>query len=134
MASTDPLALDCRPDELLDAVHALLERAWAAHPEVGEVDRMMIVTAVGEIAANVVEHGATATVASLSVAVDDDGVRVELWDDGDPLPADTVTSATMPDDPLAESGRGIALARDAMDELTYRRDGERNHWSMARRR
>ena len=39
----------------------------------------------------------------------------------------------MPDE-LAESGRGMWLARATLDELEYARSGDRNTWKMVRLR
>jgi len=40
----------------------------------------------------------------------------------------------MPQDPMQEDGRGLALATAVLDALDYDRTGEVNHWTMLRRR
>ena len=38
-----------------------------------------------------------------------------------------------PVDAMAESGRGMWIARATLDELHYERAGDRNTWKMVRR-
>jgi serine/threonine-protein kinase RsbW len=135
MPSTDELRVTCPvgPDAL-DAVHDLVARTWSSHPDVASDVREHLTTALAEIAANVVEHATSAATMTVAITVRPDAVLAEVWDDGDELPPTVVEDATWPDDPLATSGRGIPLARDATEPLVYRRDGGRNHWSMTRRR
>lgn len=116
---------------LLDAVHALLDGLWAAHPAVGDRDRLLFATAVAEVAANVVAYTGDPVQVDLRLQVADGEVRAELEDDGVPAPDDVLDPP--PADDLAESGRGIAIARAALDELSYRRDGDRNRWTLVRR-
>ena len=40
-----------------------------------------------------------------------------------------LSSVAMPDE-LAESGRGLALAMAAVDDLSYEREGGRNLWRL----
>src|SRR4051794_5709941 len=108
---------------LLDEMHGLLDATWEDHREVVEADRTVISVALSEIVTNVVRHGVGVTSASITVLVDDDTVSAVVRDDGAPLDADIVARATWPDDALAESGRGIVMARDALDELSYERAG-----------
>ena len=53
-------------------------------------------------------------------------------DEGDPADVD-LTTVTMPD-AMAERGRGLALAKACLDQLTYRRDSTGNHWTLAVKR
>lgn len=119
------------PEGLAD-LHGLVERARAAHPEAGEEAFMMLETAAIEIAGNVVEHGLPPGRVwwSFTLRVDDEALEGVLADDGQKYEGDL--SAMMPD-PLAESGRGIALAKAALDELTYSRHDGKNVWTMRRR-
>ncbi|MFC3965392.1 ATP-binding protein [Nocardia jiangsuensis] len=110
----------------LAAVHDTLEQVWAAHP-VPETVRLHLDLATGEIAANIVEHGGSATL-RFEVSVRPDRVEASFTDDGPPAEVD-LTAVTMPD-PLADRGRGLALASQVLDELTYRREGPRNHWTL----
>jgi serine/threonine-protein kinase RsbW len=118
----------------LDAVHALLHRAWGQHPDVAQDDRMRFEIAVVEVAGNVVEHAGDPEPVDFDLAlrVGDDRLEARFRDAGKPVDIE-VRTATMPD-PLAESGRGVALALATVDELTYWHDGAANHWLVLRRR
>jgi serine/threonine-protein kinase RsbW len=117
--------------EALDALHEGLERAWHAHPEVGELDRMALALTLAELVGNVVEHGG-ATAIWCTLTVDEDALSVVLEDDGAITPR-RVTSQMVTDDPLAESGRGMALARH-LSQLAYSRDDGLNRWVVVRPR
>lgn len=115
----------------LDALHDLIERGRQAHPEVSAEAFMMMETAVIEIAGNVVEHGRPEGQVQWTFTLDvrDDVLEGVLSDDGHRYTGDV--SSLMPD-PLAESGRGLALARAALDDLHYAREDDRNVWTMRR--
>jgi serine/threonine-protein kinase RsbW len=66
----------------------------------------------------------------MEVALDADAVRTTFLDDGHPPPVD-LSQVSMPDE-LSERGRGLAIAHRVLDELSYRRDGEGNHWTLVR--
>ncbi len=120
--------------EGLEVLHDLLERVAREHPDLAEADLMLFETAVIEIAANVVEHGAAGglTTWTFTLAVTSTELRGSLADNGTSFEGDVPTG--LPADPLAESGRGLALARSSLDELSYHRDGEANHWHLVRAR
>ncbi len=61
-----------------------------------------------------------------------DRVEARFTDTGRPTLVD-LAAAAMPGE-LAEDGRGLALARAAVDELSYERDGAVNRWRIVRRR
>jgi serine/threonine-protein kinase RsbW len=119
--------------ECLDAIHDLLHRLWNATTGVGDTDRAMFATAVLEIANNIVTHNGpdSTVVLSLTVTAESGVLRAELRDDGSPAVVDT-EMVTLPDD-FAESGRGLALARMALDDFRYERTQEQNRWQLARR-
>ncbi|HVM55196.1 MAG TPA: ATP-binding protein [Acidimicrobiales bacterium] len=119
---------------LLDDAGVMLAGVWDAHADVDQLDRAMVATAVAELVANIVAHGREASWATLSVEVKPTVIRAEVRDDGAALAADVVEAATLPDDPLAESGRGLVVARDAVDELRYERVGGENRWTVVRHR
>ena len=118
----------------VDRVHALLESIWARHENVGPADRMSFTIAVTEIAGNIVAHagGGEALEFSVRIRVGPDDLEAEFEDPGQRVDVD-LSAVQMPDG-LAESGRGLALALGCVDQLEYRREGELNHWRMARRR
>jgi serine/threonine-protein kinase RsbW len=118
----------------LDHVHDLMTELWNLEPGVSLVDRELFATAVVEVANNIVEHGQGAgpTDLLLTVQVDADHIRAVFDDDGAPADVD-IDAACLPDD-LADSGRGLALARAAAGHLTYERIGALNRWQVVRQR
>ena len=59
-------------------------------------------------------------------------IEVTFTDDGTAALVD-LKSVALPGE-LADRGRGLAIAKELLDELSYRRDGIRNQWKLARRR
>lgn len=128
-AGTRLLRADAIPT-WLDEVHALLDELWTAVPEVGARDRMSFTTALAEVAANIVEHAARAGVVPVRLVVQCARARLSaLFEDhGEPYTA----ARTAGVDALAESGRGLEMARMLTDELLYERDGHVNRWLVTR--
>ena len=124
----DTLALP----ETLGLVHELLDRVRADHPDVAPTDLMLFETAVIEIATNVVEHGRSPGTIhySFTLEVRADRLLGRLRDDGPPLPE---SERPMPSTD-SEDGRGLAIARVALDDLVYQRVDGHNEWTMRRRR
>ena len=118
--------------EVLDEVQALLSTVWSAHPEVSTTDRMCVETAAVEVAANIVEHAGGAGEVEMAVAVAPERVEVWFHDTGARFAGD-LRDVDLPDDDMAERGRGLALAA-TLSELTYERDGDTNRWRLIRRR
>lgn len=111
-------------------VQQTLEDAWADHSEVPARTRMGMSTAAAEVGNNILEHaghGRNLRV-RMELRVLGDQVRVEFTDDGHPAEID-LARVDMPD-PMAESGRGLALARAFCSVLSYRRDADGNHWTL----
>jgi serine/threonine-protein kinase RsbW len=124
----------CSAPQCLESIHGLLARLWADASEVSAEDRIRFETAVAEVAANIVEHATAGAVVDLSLEVRAYPDRVEalFCDTGAPADID-LDSASLPDD-MAESGRGLAIARAAVDEVVYERDGCVNRWRVTRLR
>lgn len=118
----------------VDRVVALLETVWAESPDVAAEDRIRFEIAVAEIVGNIAQHAATAHPLefSLHVCVHPDRVEARFCDGGRAFTLD-LDSASLPDE-LAESGRGLALARAAVDKVDYRRDEGQNCWRIVQRR
>ena len=121
--------------EILDLVHGMIEQLWTTHPDIGDRDRVRFEMSVIEILGNIVEHAYQADDQHPSsrrfeivLAATDDRLLAHLADNGLPVGLD-LSGAVMPDE-LAESGRGLALATAALDDLSYRRVGDRNHWDL----
>ncbi len=117
--------------ETLNLLHDLLDRVREDHPDVERTDLMLFETAVIEITNNVVEHGPAGTIHySFTLDVEHDRLLGHLCDGGPPLEKPL---RTMPHTG-SENGRGLALARIALDDLAYQRVDEHNEWTMVRRR
>lgn len=118
----------------VDAAHELLARLWEETPGVPDDERSRFATALGEIVANVVEHGRTASGepvhVTLCLSAGDELIEGRVDDDA--LPAEDGDSSM--DDVLAEHGRGLALARAAVDELAHERGPDGNRWRILLRR
>ena len=124
---------DVPASDALDAIHELLDEAWAAHPDVDQLDRDLLATAIAEVAANIVTFARSESGVSLVIDVRDDVIAATFSDRGVEVPAGLVDGASMPDE-LAEEGRGLAMAKAALDEFSYTRDGDVNRWHLLRRR
>jgi serine/threonine-protein kinase RsbW len=127
--------------ETMDLVHAVLEQLWSVHGDVSDRDRTRFETAIMEILGNIIEHayqlddGVQETTAADSyrrfdivLAATDDELLASFADNGMPVALD-LSSVVMPD-AEAESGRGLALAAAAVDDLSYERVEGRNHWRL----
>jgi len=132
--SMSEYALDAQtgPDTL-DEIQRTLEQAWS-EGNVADDTKMCIELAVSEIATNIIEYSGDGKPVRLRMVVDvrPDSVAVNFTDDGHPAPVD-LARITMPGE-AAESGRGLALAHRVLDELSYSRDPDGNHWTLIRRR
>ncbi|BBZ05977.1 anti-sigma regulatory factor [Mycolicibacterium doricum] len=119
--------------DTLDAVQRTLDTLWAEH-DVEDMVRIHVDLAVGEIAANIIEHsgGGDPVRMRMEVTLDVDAVRTTFFDDGHPSPVD-LEEVSMPEE-LSDRGRGLAIAHRVLDELSYRRDSEGNHWTLVRSR
>ena len=124
--------------ETMDLVHAVLEQLWSVHDDVSARDRVRFETAVIEILGNIVEHayqlegprdaGPSGRRFDLVLAATDDELVASFGDNGMPVALD-LSDIAMPDAD-AESGRGLALAAAAVDDLSYERVDGRNHWRL----
>lgn len=124
--------------EIMELVHAMLEHLWGTTPNISERDRTRFEMAVIEILGNVVEHAYAADnedVPSkgtrrfdIAVGVTDGELMAHLGDNG--LPTELDLSGVVMPNVLAESGRGLALATAALDDLTYERMQGRNLWDL----
>jgi serine/threonine-protein kinase RsbW len=112
------------------AVHAALDRAWAAIDASAAGTptsrwRDLFRTAVAEIAANIVRHAYAPTQDArpfvLKVLVYHDRLEAQFSDSGVAWEPGSEPAAPDPLD-LPEGGLGLAVARGALDELTYRRE------------
>ena len=111
---------------------------WSRPPDAAW--RAQFATGVGEIGANIIQYAYPSDVPgmlALRLRVFDHRIEACFSDDGRPYEGDVAAHFLLePDDPLllADSGRGIALARAAVDDLTYKRaPAGTNHWCLTKR-
>lgn len=116
--------------DLLGPVHELLARLWADEPDVPAASRLRFETAVAEVAANIAEHGAAAGARRVTLELfRADGVLEAVFeDDGGAASLPPEDAPPPPDD--AERGRGLLMARTALDSLQHQRDGATNRWVL----
>jgi serine/threonine-protein kinase RsbW len=120
--------------ESLDLLQDLLEQVRREHPDLREADVSMFETAIVEIHGNVVEHGHPPgrVIYAFELEVSADRLVGVLADTGRAAP-DLSGLDELPHE-LAESGRGLWLARATLDDLQYARMGDRNTWKLIRNR
>jgi serine/threonine-protein kinase RsbW len=118
----------------LDALHGALERFWSAvednQARPAHDLRLRFDLAVAELVGNVCEHAVAPHEVALRVdfVLRSGQVDAVLEDDADA--AELPASEHDPDD-LAESGRGLLIARKASDQLTYERTASGlNRWLL----
>lgn len=121
--------------EGLDDLHEALDRFFLAAERAGASvragDRVALVTAAGEIAANIVAHACRELPdAEVLVALSrgHDHIEARFEDPGIPCgepEADRV-------DPVPHLGIGLNLARLCVDALEYARTFGTNHWRLVR--
>lgn len=124
------------PDEpdFLSEIQRTLDGAWPADDAMPEIVRMEMSIAAAEIGGNILDHAGRGRElrATMRVWAHADHVHVDFTDDG--WPADVDLAAWRMPDALAENGRGLALARAMLRELSHRRDGDTNRWTLVSRR
>lgn len=118
----------------IDRLQDLLGQVRVDHPEVDENDLSMFETAVVEIHGNVIEHGVTSgrVVYAFELEVFPDELVGLLADTGSATP--DLGQLDQLVDEMAESGRGLWLAKATLDNLEYARVGDRNTWKLVRTR
>jgi serine/threonine-protein kinase RsbW len=118
--------------ETLNEIQQTLDAAFG-NDEISDYTKMCIELAVSEIGTNIIEYSGDGEPVRLTMEVDvaQDTVTVKFTDDGHPAPID-LTQVSMPDE-AAEGGRGLAIAFRVLDELSYTRDKDGNHWTLIRR-
>lgn len=121
----------------LDIVHGALERFWShVQPPATDTFRMLFSTAVAEVAANILEHARPASRQvrlALELSAWLDRVEARFSDDGQSL-APEIAHPGMAADDLSERGRGLKIARMALDELSYENVVGGNWWRLVKRR
>ena len=125
----------------LEQVHDALERFWVRLDQAGVTApgsrwRLELATAIVEVAGNVIQYAYPVDVPErslrLRLACYADRVEALFVDRGQPFAPDAPASPDLDD--LPEHGRGLAMARAALDDLSYRRSDEgENLWRLVKR-
>jgi serine/threonine-protein kinase RsbW len=114
-----------------------VDRVWSQPPDA--TWRAEFATGVAEIGANIIRYAYPSEIPGVlrfRVRVFDRYIEACFKDTGRPYEGDLAAPVTEATDPLllADGGRGIALARAAVDDLTYERAPEgTNHWCLTKR-
>lgn len=113
-------------------IQRTLDVAWVDHGEVPESIRTEVAIASAEVGNNILEHAGRGRDLRIhmEVRVPGDHVRIEFTDDGLPVALDLDLSAVHMPDAMAENGRGLALARAALADLSYERVEAGNRWTL----
>ncbi len=126
--------------ESLGELHAAFDLFFSAAEGAGatirSVDRIALVTAAAEVAANIVDHACPGMPdAQMSVALECDGATLEarFEDPGVPYHPGAEPDTDTPWDAHPHLGIGLVVAQDSVDELEYARQGGRNCWRLVRR-
>ena len=115
---------------LHSSVHSMREHGAGA---LDETNLMLFESALAEIGANALTHGRSGeheAAVEFELRLDGRTALATFTDRGPPVHNHLTRS--MPE-PTSESGRGLAIARQVLDELGYERDGEINKWRLVKR-
>lgn len=111
----------------LETVSAVCDRAEALVVGAGwpPADVTRVTLALGEAVGNAVEHGGDGEGAIVRVSMALDGPTLLVCvDDGGPGPSpDHVAEASLPDETLATSGRGLYILQHVADDVRVDPDG-----------
>jgi serine/threonine-protein kinase RsbW len=99
-------------------------------PQPSEEWKMLFELAVAEIAANIIEHSRP-DIMGLRLTLTTGQVTAEFTDRGRWCEGGGCCP-TVPVDDDAERGRGLTIARTAVDELHYERTGALNCWRLVK--
>nr|WP_255409509.1 ATP-binding protein [Cryobacterium sp. Y29] len=132
--SVGVLKLSSPPNDVND-VHDFVEAQLSQHPDLDDLDRMKVLTALIELGSNVIQHAnnGSGVTCTLTLSVEDEQIHAQLSDSSE-IGGIKLAAGGMPEDVLAESGRGIAFIQALVDDLHYTRIGDRNLWSISKKR
>ena len=136
VTSQSSVRLDLEVSANLDDVAALgvEARTFASRAGFDASASSDIELAIVEAATNIVVHGLVGEGSfQASFAADADGFVAELSDGGAEIDP-SLFDRPLPDDPLATSGRGMAIIRACCDEVTYTRAAAKNRLRLSKLR
>ncbi len=120
-----------------------LKRLYEAVESLGEQEEwppgliFQVNLALEELGINIMNYGDTAEEILVSLASDEESITINISDAGKPF--NPLTEGPEPDitqelDERPIGGLGVYLVRTLMDELHYRREGDRNHLTLVKHR
>jgi serine phosphatase RsbU (regulator of sigma subunit)/anti-sigma regulatory factor (Ser/Thr protein kinase) len=120
----------------LAALRTAMERVAAAHG-IPEASQFQLQIALDEMVSNVIKYAWTEAGAheiEVRITVRDDGVEIEIIDDGrmfDPLDAPQ-REKPLPGQRPRPGGLGVQMTRQLVDSIGYARIGDRNHTTLTK--
>jgi sigma-B regulation protein RsbU (phosphoserine phosphatase) len=93
----------------------------------------LIELAVSEICTNIIQHSYKTGGGELrgSLTPLDNGIQIDLYDDGESFDPDAVSAPAAQADMLNEGGYGLHIVRQIMDSVQYQADTPKgNHWRL----
>ena len=118
----------------LEEIQSCLAALWSAHSDIPDQTRQEVSLAVSEVGTNIIEYATKdgPILLHMELRLTSESIEIVFSDEGEPAAVD-LEAVAMPSD-LAIRGRGLAIAKEVLDELAYSRDGGRNQWTLIRRR
>ena len=124
--------------ESLELVHDLLEQVWESEAGIELMERIRFETALIEVASNIIEHSKPADSDPirfrLELECSPERLYAEFHDNAKPAGID-LSAAPPPEelsslDNISSTGRGLALAKVALDEFSYAKLNPGNKWTL----
>ncbi|MGJ9371796.1 ATP-binding protein [Nesterenkonia sp. CF4.4] len=121
--------------DFVDRVLTALEELFQGAGDLTDEDRTFFSLAVSEIITNIVMHsncqGDAGVTVTADLTVDAAALSARFQDDAAPVTI-ALHEAELPEE-LAESGRGLAIAKMALDQLSHEVNNGHT-WTLVRRR
>lgn len=115
----------------IDAALDALERLWQDAHFVPESDRGLFMLALSEVVTNIVQHSERTICVRVELEATPRELRAMLQDWGPGVAIDW-EAVGLPNH-LSESGRGLALSLQVLDELRHEPSSAGNQWHLLKR-
>lgn len=124
--------------ESLELVHDLLDEVWESEAGIDLMERIRFETALIEVASNIIEHSKPASSDPirfrLELECSPERLYAEFHDNAKPAGIDLSAAPLSEDlsslDNISSTGRGLALAKVALDEFSYAKLVSGNKWTL----